>query len=59
MNLRELINRLEELSENGINDKLDVEIEDLSGTRFGVIDANIKKELCESEWYKLINIEIL
>ena len=46
MKLRDLINRLEELSKNGKNDNLDVEVwsEDLGSTSYGNDDTvSVKK----------------
>lgn len=58
MKLRELINHLEELSENGKNDDVSVAVEDFSGTLYGITDANIAEETFQNDIHKYIKIEI-
>lgn len=58
MKLRELINRLEDLSNNGKNDMLDVGTEDYDGSLCGIIDIYVAEEICQNKSYEYIKIEI-
>lgn len=57
MKLREIINRLEEFSENGKNDDISVDVEDFNGTLYGITDVNIVEETFDNDIYKYIKIE--